>query len=134
MKKLMSRFSVVAVIVILVVTSFTGCGDKKSSSSLEDNKVKNIAITVVYKDKSKKEFKIETEKEFLGQALVDEKLIEGKKGDYGLYITKVDGQEADESAKEWWCITKGGEQVNTGVDTTPIENGDKFELTLKVWS
>lgn len=25
----------------------------------------------------------------------------------------------------------GGEMVNTSVDTTPIEDGDEFELTLK---
>lgn len=42
----------------------------------------------------------------------------------------MDGYTADESAQEWWCLTKGGQSVNTGVDSTPIADGDAFELTL----
>ena len=48
-----------------------------------------------------------------------------------MYILTVDGETADESKQQWWCITKGGEMVNTSVDTTPIQDGDQFELTLK---
>ena len=29
------------------------------------------------------------------------------------------------------AITKGGEMVNTSIETTPIQDGDKFELILK---
>ena len=45
--------------------------------------------------------------------------------------TEADGETANESLQQWWCITKGGEQVNTSVDSTPIQDGDHFELTLK---
>ena len=43
-----------------------------------------------------------------------------------------DGETAEESAQEWWKLTKGGEMVNTGVDATPIADGDAFELTFMV--
>ena len=46
---------------------------------------------------------------------------------------EVDGVEADDSKSQWWCITKDGEQVNTGVDATPIEDGDHYELTLSTY-
>ncbi len=40
-------------------------------------------------------------------------------------------QKTRESKQQWWCITKGGEQVNTSADQTPIADGEQFELTLK---
>ena len=46
-------------------------------------------------------------------------------------ILTVDSETADDAAQQWWCITKGGEMVNTAIDATPIYDGDKFELTLK---
>ena len=39
-------------------------------------------------------------------------------------------QTADDSQQQWWCFTKGGEMLETGVDTTPIADGDAFEITL----
>lgn len=92
---------------------------------------KTITVSVVKAENESKEFEIHTDAEYLGQALLDEELIAGENGDYGLYITTVDGTVADEASQQWWCITKGGEDVYTGVDTTPIADGDRFELTLK---
>ena len=40
------------------------------------------------------------------------------------------GETADASRQQWWCLTKGGESVNTSADQTPIADGDVFELTL----
>ena len=45
----------------------------------------------------------------------------------------VDGETAQDSLNQWWCVTKGGERVNTGADLTPIADGDRFELTLSVY-
>ena len=45
--------------------------------------------------------------------------------------TEADGETADESRQQWWCITKGGETVNTSADQTPIHDNDQFEITLK---
>ncbi len=63
---------------------------------------------------------------------MDEALVEGENGAYGLFITSVDGETADDSNQEWWCITKEGGQVNTSADQTPIADGDKYELTLMI--
>ena len=42
------------------------------------------------------------------------------------------GQKAiGEAKEEWWCFTKDGEDVMTGVDSTPVADGDHFEITLK---
>ena len=68
----------------------------------------------------------------VGAALLSAGLIEGSESEYGLFVTKVDGIEADSANEEWWCLTKGGETVMTGVDSTPVADGDKFEFTLTV--
>ena len=76
------------------------------------------------------EFHISTDAEFLRGALEEQKLIQGEESQYGLFVTTVNGVTADESQQQWWCFTKGGEALMTGVDSTPIANGDAFEITL----
>lgn len=91
---------------------------------------KAITVKVVHGDSIEKDFYYNTDEELLGAVLQSEDLVVGEDGQYGLYITAVDGETADESNQEWWCLTKGGEQVNTSADQTPIADGDVFELTL----
>ena len=91
---------------------------------------KELDVQVVFADASSKDFHISTDAAYLGEALKEEGLIEGEDGPYGMFVTSVDGVAIDDSLQQWWCVTKGGESVNTGVDTTPIEDGDHFELTL----
>ena len=65
-------------------------------------------------------------------ALQDAGLIEGEESEYGLFVTEVDGIEADSANQEWWCLTINGEMASTGVDSTPVEDGGKYEFTLTV--
>lgn len=74
-----------------------------------------------------------TDEEYLRGALEQEDSgisISGSESEYGLFVTTVDGVTADDSKQQWWCFTKGGEVLNTGVDSTPIADGDTFEITL----
>ena len=91
---------------------------------------KEITVKVIHGDSGEKEFTYTTDEEFLGAVLEAEGLAEGEEGPYGLFITTVDGEKAEESRQQWWCLTKGGETVNTSATQTPIEDGDVFELTL----
>ncbi len=91
---------------------------------------KDITVTVVYADKSDDKFEIITQQEYLRGALEEKNLVKGTESETGLFITEVNGVKANDENMEWWCITKSGEQVNTGVDSTPINDGDSFEITL----
>lgn len=73
---------------------------------------------------------IRTDAEFLRGALEQEKLVAGTESTYGLFVQAVNGVTADESKQQWWCFTKDGESLSTGIDTTPIADGDAFEATL----
>lgn len=92
-----------------------------------------MVVEVVHGDESAKEFTYHTDAEYLGQVLVEEKLVKGESSQFGLYITTVDGETAQESENQWWRVTQDGEMVNTGVDTTPVQDGDHFELTLSTY-
>ncbi|MCI9421307.1 MAG: DUF4430 domain-containing protein [Dorea sp.] len=91
---------------------------------------KEITVTVVHADETSKDFVYQTDAAYLGEVLKSEELVEGTEGEFGMFITSVDGETADDSKEQWWCITKGGEALNTSADQTPIEDGEKFELTL----
>ena len=91
---------------------------------------KEINIIVTHADKTENTFTDQTDAEYLVDVLLENKLVDGEMGSYGLFITTVDNETVDESKQQWWCITKGGEQVNSGADALPISDGDQFELTL----
>ncbi len=91
---------------------------------------KEITVTVVHADETSKDFVYQTDAAYLGEVLKSEELVEGTEGEFGMFITSVDGETADDSKEQWWCITKDGEVLNTSADQTPIEDGEKFELTL----
>ncbi len=93
---------------------------------------KNVTVDVVLADGTTNTYQYKTTEEYLGRMLVAEGLVEENQSEYGLYIMTVNGVTANGDNQEWWCITKGGEEVMTGADQTPLADGDKYELTLKV--
>ena len=91
---------------------------------------KHIDGAVIHAYGSTKYFSIDTDSENLRVALEQENLIEGEDSSYGLYVTTVDGESADDSQQQWWCFTKDGEMLPTGVDDTMIQDGDHYEITF----
>ena len=90
---------------------------------------KTITLQVV-PDESAEAVTIRPREEFLRGALEQEGMVEGQESATGLYVQTVNGITADESRQQWWCFTKAGETLMTGVDSTPIADGDAFEITL----
>lgn len=93
---------------------------------------KNITVEIIAAGDSVRTVEITTGAEFLRQALEEQNLISGDESEFGLFVKTVDGVIADESNQEWWCFTKNGESIMTGVDDTPIEDGGHYEITLTV--
>lgn len=91
-------------------------------------------ITVLIKEGGNtKTYVIETDAEYLLDALNEKNLVAGESGMYGFYITAVDGRTANEDKREWWQIVRNNEQTNTAVDATPIKDGDTIELILSTY-
>ena len=107
-----------AALLYLQTRSETAAGDK------------TIDVVVVHGDGSEAAFQYQTDAEYLGDVLTENGLVEGTESTYGLFITTVDGETADDSLQQWWCITREGEMLSTGADQTPIADGEQYELTL----
>lgn len=134
MKKLLSFAFCLAMMIVLV-----SCGEQEEADLwataiyTEDTKIgegeKTLSLEVVAEDKSVI-FTINTDAETVGDALVENELISGEQGPYGIYIKAVNGITADyDKNQSYWAITKNGEYMTTGVDGAKFEDGDKFELT-----
>ena len=91
---------------------------------------KTITVQVVLLEGEPSDFTIQTDEEYLRGALESIDLIEGSESEDGLFVTTVNGVTVDDSKQQWWCFTQDGEMLMTGVDTTPIADGDHFEITL----
>ena len=93
---------------------------------------KALVVTVVHGDESSKDFSFTTDAENLRTALEEQELIEGTESEYGLYVLTVDGETADEAQQQWWCFNDGeGNMLETGVDSTMVQDGDVYEIVLK---
>lgn len=123
-KRILAGLIGLAMLIIFLGTLYVGFRSHGEMGS------KEIGVTIIHKDLSEKYVTIKTDAAYLGDALAQEKLIVGERGEYGLFVTEADGEKVDESKQEWWCFTKGGETMMTGADATPIEDGDKFEITF----
>lgn len=94
---------------------------------------KRITVEVVHGDGSTAEFTYDTDEEYLGAVLLSEGLISGTQSSYGLYVERVDGEAASyETNGSWWRLSRNGEDSMTGVDTTPMADGDVFTWTYTV--
>ncbi len=90
---------------------------------------KSVTVSVVHSDKSTKTFHFDTDKEYLGDLLLSEKLVAGEQGSYGLYIKEIDGEVAVfEENGAYWALFEGDEYATQGADTTVMEDGDIFSL------
>lgn len=74
-------------------------------------------------------FTVKSDKETVGEALMEHSLISGENGAYGLYIKSVNGIRADfDIDGAYWSFNKNGEYMMTGVDSTNFTDGEQYEL------
>lgn len=130
MKKLLSFMLATVCILTLISCSAADSSEGDAQNSAEE---KQITVTVVDDKKQEEVFTITTRAEMLGDAVDEINLVQGEEGQYGLFMKTVNGVTVNDANQEWWCLTKnGGEEVMTGIDSTPIADGDAFELTFTV--
>lgn len=120
---------VVALVVVIAVLLGVYYGTRPETSQGS----KTFTVEVVHADGSAKTFTYSTDAEYLGEVLLAEGLIQGEEGPYGLTIYEVDGERAVwEENGAYWAIYVGGEYGMTGVDTTPVNDGDDFSLVYTI--
>ena len=89
-------------------------------------------FTVVDKDGNETNFEIHTDKETVGEALLELELISGEDGEFGLYVKQVNGITADYDVDQtYWAFYVDGEYAMSGVDTTNIEEGKTYAFKVE---
>jgi len=135
----MKRLFICVLCIALMSMVLCSCTEDKAESDLwknatytSDTELGKGDTTVEVKltaEKKSVTFTIHTDKETLGDALLEHKLISGEKGPYGMYVKKVNGIEADyDKTKTYWGFNKNGESMMTGVDAEKISDGAKYEI------
>lgn len=101
----------------------------KGFSAKPEEGTKNITFQIKYKN-GLMDYTIETDEEYLANALVDAELIEYD--EEGLYTT-INGFTADyEKDKAYWWLTCNGEDMMVGMNDQPIKDGDAYVATYTV--
>ena len=146
-KKMKSLFLCMMLIVAMAFTT-VGCNNKKESSVEESTAIVEETVesevevlgegetmflfTVVDKDGNETNYEIHTDKEVVGDALLDLELIAGEDGDFGLYVKTVNGITADYDVDQtYWAFYVDGEYAMSGVDATEIEDGVSYAFKVE---
>lgn len=92
---------------------------------------KEIAIEVVDDKQNSKSYTVNTDAEYLRQAMEETKdlTFSGTESEYGLMVTTVNGVTADYNTdKAYWAFYVNGEYCSSGIDSQPVENGQKYRI------
>ena len=128
-KKLEPILGVVAFCVLAVVMVVVW----QSSRPEAEAGGKSIIVTVTHKNGSEKEFTYQTDKEYLGELLVEEGLISGSDGPYGVFVDTVDGETAIfEEDGGWWQLFCNGASAQAGADAVVIEDGGSYHWAYTI--
>ncbi len=86
-----------------------------------------FTFTVTFEDATMNLYEVSTDATTVGEALVENGLIEGEDSEYGLYVKTVDGVTLDwDTDAAYWAFYVDGEMAATGVDSTDIVEGSTY--------
>lgn len=144
-KKFFCNKSIMILLTMTLIMAFTlvGCQRQKETMPKAEENTKTEEVTVlgegekqftfkvVDKEGNVTAFEIHTNKEMVGDALLEHSLITGQGGEFGLFVKSVNGITADYNVDQtYWAFYINNEYATTGVDMTPITEGDVY--TFKV--
>ena len=131
MKKILTMM-----LIMTMAVSVIACGKKEEVSTettvYEDGAVigegsKSFEFTVVNMAGEEATFEVKTDEDTVGAALLENNMIAGEDGDYGLYVKTVNGETVDyDKDGKYWAFYINGEYGMTGVDSTDIVDGDSY--------
>ena len=142
MKKTMMKL-LCALLLAAMLLTLSGCAKKdaapaatQQAETLPGGEIGKgqtaFPFTVVDKEGKETNFTVRTDKETVGEALLEVNLIAGEEGDYGLYVKKVNGVTADYDVdKTYWAFYVNGAYATSGVDATKIEENASYMFKVE---
>lgn len=139
MKKFLSLF-----LCVILMVSLVACGSGSAETTPGETFVPvadgdvvgegsvSFPLTIVDGEGNEVHITVNTDEEMVGLALQEVGLLVGTQGDYGLYISEVNGIRAVyEESGTYWAFYINGEYAMTGVDLTPIVEGETYMLKVE---
>lgn len=135
MQKLLCLIGCIVLIAAMAL-SFTGCGGSTApeTTSAQTEAVAGISFQVVVTgvDGEETSFDVTTDKATVGEALLEKGLIAGEDGEYGLFVTTVNGVTLDwDKDQKYWAFYIDGEYAQTGVDSTNVTEGAVYSFVAE---
>lgn len=151
----MKKITAILLAILTFALIFAGCGsDKKETdtttkAAAEDNVNKEESFTfpdgitilgadnskysfifkAVHKDGKETTFGIRTDKETIGEALVEADLLGGREESTGYVVYTIDHVKHDHNTEGfYWVLYIDGELAEVDVMKTKIENGSTYEF------
>ena len=117
---------IIAILLSLMLLSLSACAGEKPATTGEPVEFTFVAVDLEGKETT---FRITTTKTTVGEALMDEGLLAGEPGPYGLYVKTVNGITLDyDTDGKYWAFYVDGEYGLTGVDQTNIQPGSVYSF------
>ena len=135
-KKQMNKKALLCVIAVVVLVAIMGIlysvfREKPAEGS------KEITIEVVNQAKESTIYEVNTDAEYLQQAMEEAEGLdfEGYYSEYGFTTTCVNGEVADFNVDaSYWSFYVNGEYCNYGISSQPVEDGDAFQIVYEVYA
>lgn len=136
------RYLCCMVLIAAMALTAAGCGGSETPSGSEmpvhaDGSIlgeggKEFDLVVVDKDGGETRLEIHTDRETVGEALLELGLIAGEEGEYGLYVKTVNGISADyEKDGVYWAFYVDGEYASAGVDAVSATPGTVYSFKVE---
>ncbi len=91
-----------------------------------------FTFTIVDPSGTETEFEVHTDKETVGDALLELGLIEGEESEYGLFVKTVNGITADyDRDGVYWAFYVGGDYASESVSATPVTEGGHYAFQVE---
>ncbi|MDO4743233.1 MAG: DUF4430 domain-containing protein [bacterium] len=128
---------------VLIAATALSCGGCRNATEIETGNGavtvesigegdKSFVLEVVNDDTLISKFTVHTDKNTVGEALLDLGVIKGDNGQYGLYVKTVDGITVDyDKDGAYWAFYVDGQYASQGVDSTEIDEGCKYMLKVE---
>ena len=138
------RFILCMMLLAVAVFVAVGCSGTRSEDAQPLTQIESVgtevigegktafSLEVIHADGTARHFRVQTDEETVGAALVALGLIEGEEGPYGLFIKTVCAETVDfEKDGKYWAFYENGAYANTGVDTMTITEGASYALRVE---
>lgn len=95
---------------------------------------KSITISIIDADGVQTDYPLNTDAEYLKEALEAVAAIEGEEGEYGYTLYSVNGKTADFSVdSSYWAIYVNNEYGMYSLSQQPVADGDSFVIAYETY-